>query len=125
MYRQMMKSKIHRAVVTESNLHYVGSITIDKELMEKADIMENEKVMIVNLDNGARLETYAISGKRGSGVICTNGGGARLTLAGDIIVILAFGSYSEVELETYRPNILFMDKNNKIASMHHSEESHS
>ena len=113
MFRQMFKSKIHRAVVTDGNLNYIGSITIDKELMEKADIIDNEKVLVVNITNGARFETYAIPGERGSGIICLNGGGARLTLPGDIVIIISFGLYTKEELKDFKPVILHVNEKNK------------
>jgi aspartate 1-decarboxylase len=112
----MFKSKIHRATITDCNLNYIGSITIDEELTEKADIIEGEKVLVVNLNNGARFETYVIFGKRGSGVVCTNGGGARLTLPGDTVIIITFGSYNEEELKNYSPTVIHVDDNNKIVN---------
>lgn len=117
MFRQMFKSKIHRATVTDGNLHYVGSITIDQDLIEEADIIPNEKVLVVNINNGARFETYVIPGKRGSGVVCTNGGGARLTLPGDKVIIIAFGTYSEEELKYFEPRIVHVDDDNKIVHL--------
>lgn len=114
MYRQMFKSKIHRAVITDACLNYVGSITIDEELLEKVDIIDNEKVLVINLNNGARFETYVICGKKGSGVVCTNGGGARLTQPGDMVIIISFASYDETELKNFKPKIIHVDKNNKF-----------
>src|SRR5690606_41875307 len=95
MFRTMMKSKIHRARVTEADLNYVGSITIDQDIMEKVDILPNEKVQVVNNNNGARFETYVIPGERGSGVICVNGAAARLVQKGDVIIIIAYALRSE------------------------------
>lgn len=95
MFRTLMKSKIHRATVTEANLNYVGSITIDEDLMETSDLMENEKVQIVNNNNGARLETYVIPGPRGSGVICLNGAAARLVQPGDNVIIISYAMMSQ------------------------------
>lgn len=114
MYRIMHKSKIHRATVTEANINYKGSITIDKFLMEQADILENEKVLVVDVNNGKRLETYAISGKEKSGVICLNGAAARLVQSGDKVIIISFGIYSDSELENFKPKVIFPDDNNQI-----------
>ncbi|MDI6601346.1 MAG: aspartate 1-decarboxylase [Thermoanaerobacteraceae bacterium] len=114
MLREMMKSKIHRAVVTEANLNYMGSITIDETLMKEADILPNEKVQVVNLNNGERFETYAIPGKAGSGVICLNGAAARLAQAGDVVIIISYGIYDKEELENYKPKVVFVDKDNRI-----------
>jgi aspartate 1-decarboxylase len=110
----MFKSKIHRAVVTDADLNYIGSVVIDEALMEKADIVENEKLLIVNLTNGARYETYAIRGNRGSGIISLNGGGARLGLKGDLLIIISFGMYDEKELKDFKPTVVHVDENNKI-----------
>ena len=109
----MMKSKIHRATVTEANLNYVGSITIDENLMEAADLLENEKVQIVNNNNGARLETYVITGSRGSGVICLNGAAARLVSPGDTVIIISYAVMSQEELSSHKPTVVFVDANNK------------
>lgn len=113
MYRTMMKSKIHRATVTEANLNYIGSITIDESLMEAADLLENEKVQIVNNNNGARLETYVIPGPRGSGVICLNGAAARLVQPGDNVIIISYAQMSVEELKTHKPTVVFVDENNR------------
>ncbi|MDH6369581.1 aspartate 1-decarboxylase [Paenibacillus sp. VTT E-133280] len=113
MFRHMMKSKIHRATVTEANLNYVGSITIDENLMEAADILENEKVQIVDNNNGSRLETYVIPGPRGSGVICLNGAAARLVQPGDTVIIISYAMLSSEELESHKPTVVFVDENNK------------
>lgn len=115
MFRTMMKSKIHRATVTEANLNYVGSITIDEDLMETSDLLENEKVQIVNNNNGARLETYVIPGPRGSGVICLNGAAARLVQPGDTVIIISYASMSNDEAKTYKPTVVFVDEHNKPA----------
>lgn len=109
----MMKSKIHRATVTEANLNYVGSITIDENLMERADLLENEKVQIVNNNNGARLETYVIPGPRGSGVICLNGAAARLVQPGDTVIIISYAQMSQEEVQRHKPTVLFVDENNR------------
>ncbi|MBF0120446.1 MAG: aspartate 1-decarboxylase [Desulfobacterales bacterium] len=108
--RIMLKSKIHRATVTEANVNYEGSITIDKSLMEKADILEGEKVLVVDNTTGARLETYALPGEKDSGIICMNGGSARLISKGDIITVLAF----EVTDKVIEPKKILVDSNNKV-----------
>lgn len=113
MFRHMMKSKIHRATITEANLNYVGSITIDEDLMEAADLLENEKVQIVDNNNGSRLETYVIPGPRGSGVICLNGAAARLVHPGDTIIIISYAMLSADELATHKPTVVFVDENNR------------
>lgn len=113
MYRQMLKSKIHRATVTDANLNYVGSITIDEDLLIKAKILENEKVLVVNVNNGERFETYVIKGDSGSGNICLNGAAARLAHVGDTVIIIAFGIYEEHELKEYKPLVVHVDANNK------------
>lgn len=113
MYRHMMKSKIHRATVTEANLNYVGSITIDEDLMEAADLLENEKVQIVDNNNGSRLETYVIPGPRGSGVICLNGAAARLVHPGDTVIIISYAMLSAEELKAHKPTVVFVDENNR------------
>ncbi|WP_059052577.1 aspartate 1-decarboxylase [Paenibacillus senegalimassiliensis] len=113
MYRTMMKSKIHRATVTEANLNYVGSITIDEDLMEVSDLLENEQVQIVNNNNGARLETYVIPGPRGSGVICLNGAAARLVQPGDNVIIISYAQMSPEEVRSHKPTIVFVDENNR------------
>lgn len=113
MFRHMMKSKIHRATVTEANLDYVGSITIDENLMEAADLLENEKVQIVDNNNGSRLETYVIPGPRGSGVICLNGAAARLVHPGDTVIIISYAMLSTEELATHKPTVVFVDEDNK------------
>jgi aspartate 1-decarboxylase len=111
---EVLKSKIHRAVVTEANINYVGSITIDEALMEAANMIEHEKVQVVNVNNGERLETYIIKGKRGSGVICLNGAAARKAFAGDIVIIISFASMDFEEAKTFKPSIVFPDNNNSI-----------
>ena len=106
MQRMMLKSKIHRATVTDSDLHYVGSITIDSELLEAADILEHEQVHVVDVDNGARFETYTIAGARGSGAMCVNGAAARLVHRGDTIIVISYGQYDRAELERYEPRVV-------------------
>ncbi|WP_166239448.1 aspartate 1-decarboxylase [Paenibacillus turpanensis] len=114
MFRTMMKSKIHRATVTEANLNYVGSITIDEDILDAVDIIANEKVQIVNNNNGARLETYVIAGPRGSGVICLNGAAARLVHIGDIVIIIAYGMMTNEEALSFQPKVAIMDSNNRV-----------
>ena len=110
----MLKSKIHRATITGSDLHYVGSITIDQDLLDAADIREHEQVHVVDVDNGARFETYTISGERGSGEICINGAAARLVHNGDTIIVISYAEYSEDELDSYVPRVVHVNKNNQI-----------
>ena len=110
----MMHGKIHRATVTESNLNYVGSITIDADLLDAAGILPGEKVQIVNNNNGARLETYTIKCKRGSGEICLNGAAARCALQGDIVIIIAYAQMDEAEAKALEPKVVLVDGNNKI-----------
>lgn len=117
MFRTMMKSKIHRAVITEANLHYVGSITIDEDLLEKANIAEHEKVQIVNINNGARLETYVIPGPRGSGAICLNGAAARWVQPGDLVIIISYALIPEEEVKRFQPTVVFVDEKNKITKI--------
>jgi len=118
-----MKSKIHRAIVTEANLNYVGSITIDEDLMDAADLIKNEKVQIVNNNNGNRFETYVIPGERGSGMICLNGAAARLVHPGDVIIIMSYGLFEKNEAKEFNPRIVFVDENNKIVEIK-GEEKH-
>jgi aspartate 1-decarboxylase len=113
MRRRMMKSKIHRATVTDANLHYVGSVTIDEDLLDAADILEYEQVAIVDVDNGSRLETYAIVGERGSGSICLNGAAARLVSPGDRVIIISYAEYDREELESYEPRVVHVDTRNR------------
>jgi aspartate 1-decarboxylase len=114
MLRTMCKGKIHRATVTQANLNYVGSITVDQDLLDAANIYPYEKVQVVNLNNGSRLETYTISGARGSGVICLNGAAARLTAEGDKIIIINYAQYTEEEIRTLVPQIVFVDDQNHL-----------
>lgn len=113
MIRQLLKSKIHRATVTEASVDYVGSITIDADLMERADIVPYEKVLVADVDNGARLETYTIEGPRGSGVVCMNGAAALLVGRGDRVIIMSFADYNEEEATRHRPRVVFVDEDNK------------
>lgn len=112
---QLLKSKIHRVKVTQAELNYVGSITIDEDLMDAANLIENEKVQIVNINNGERLETYVIRGERGSGMICLNGPASRKAAVGDIIIIIAYASMEFEEAKKYKPIIIFPDERNKLA----------
>ena len=114
MRRTMLKSKIHRATITASDLHYVGSITIDPLLLEAADILPHEQVHVVDVDNGARFETYTLSGERGSGVIQVNGAAARLVHTGDTVIVLSYADYSREDLETYEPVVVHVDRDNTI-----------
>ncbi len=116
MMREMFKSKIHRATVTEAELYYEGSITIDRELIDAANFLPGEKVQVVNLNNGARLETYVLEGKAGSGIICLNGPAARLGFKGDEVVIITYAHMTEEEAKVHKPRIVFVDKSNKITS---------
>jgi aspartate 1-decarboxylase len=109
MQRVMLKSKIHRATVTDCDLHYVGSITIDPELLEAADMLEYEQVHVVDVDNGARFETYTIPGERGSGGMCVNGAAARLVHRGDTIIVISYGTYDEADLERYAPRVVHVE----------------
>ena len=113
MRRRMMKSKVHRATVTDANLHYVGSITVDRDLMDLADLLEYEQVAVVDIDNGARLETYVIEGARGSGDICLNGAAARLVSPGDRVIIISYAEYDDSELEAYEPTVVHVDSRNR------------
>ena len=110
----MLKGKIHRATVTQAELNYVGSITVDEELLEASGIHEYELVQVVNINNGSRFETYTIAGEKGSGVICLNGAAARQAQTGDKIIIMAYAMMTEEEIKKYPPNIVFVDDENKI-----------
>lgn len=114
MFRTMLKSKIHRATVTQADLHYVGSVTIDEDLMDAADLLAGEQVAIVDVTNGARLETYVIAGPRGSGVIGINGAAARLVHAGDLVIIISYCTLTDAEARTLRPKVVFVDTDNHI-----------
>ncbi len=114
MFRNMLKGKIHRAVVKQAELDYVGSVTIDEELMELADIREYEQVQIVNINNGSRFETYTIAGERGSGLICLNGAAARMAQVGDRIIIMSYALMSDEEIEDRSPRVVFVDENNRV-----------
>jgi aspartate 1-decarboxylase len=114
MNRTMLKSKIHRATVTDCDLHYVGSITVDPDLLDAADIMEFEQVAVVDVDNGARFETYTIAGERGSGEIKVNGAAARLVHHGDTVIVISYASYDREDLESYEPVVVHVDATNRI-----------
>jgi aspartate 1-decarboxylase len=114
MFIEVVKSKIHRVKITQAELHYVGSITVDEDIMLAANIIENEKVQIVNINNGERLETYVIKGEKGSGQVCLNGPAARKAQVGDIIIIISYASMSFEEAKSHKPVIIFPDQNNKI-----------
>ena len=114
MTRTMLKSKIHRATITDCDLHYVGSITIDPDLLEAADILEHEQVAVVDVDNGARFETYTIAGERGSGEMKVNGAAARLVHRGDTIIVISYAAYTREEMEHYEPRVVHVDRENQI-----------
>ena len=114
MQRTMLKSKIHRATVTDCDLHYVGSITVDPDLLEAADILEFEQVAVVDVDNGARFETYTIAGQRGSGAIKVNGAAARLVHRGDTVIVISYASYDAREMAAYEPTVVHVDRANTI-----------
>ncbi|MGX9133856.1 aspartate 1-decarboxylase [Rummeliibacillus sp. JY-2-4R] len=121
MLKMMMTSKLHRATVTQADLNYVGSITIDADLLDSVGILPNEKVQIVNNNNGARFETYTIAGIRGSGVICLNGAAARLVQPGDIVIIIGYSYMTAEEAKTYEPKVAILDENNKIKQLIYNE----
>lgn len=113
----MLKAKIHRATVTQAELDYVGSITVDMDLLEQAGILEYEKVQIVDVDNGSRFETYTIAGERGSGVMCLNGAAARMVQTGDKIILMAYAQVTPKEASELRPTVLFVDEKNKVTKV--------
>lgn len=117
MFRTMMKGKLHRARVTEANLNYIGSVTIDEAILEQVDILPHEKVQIVNNNNGARLETYVIPGERGSGIVCLNGAAARLVQKDDIVIIVSYGLVSTEELATFKPKVAILNENNEVIQL--------
>jgi aspartate 1-decarboxylase len=124
MFRTLMNGKIHRATVTEANLNYVGSITIDEDLLDAVGMAANEKVAIVNNNNGARLETYIIPGERGSGVVCLNGAAARLVQPGDIVIIISYVLVPDEKVAEHKPKVAIMDENNRIKELLHAEPAH-
>lgn len=121
MFRTMMNGKIHRARVTEANLNYVGSITIDEDILDAVGMLPNEKVAIVNNNNGARFETYIIPGQRGSGVVCLNGAAARLVHEGDIVIIISYVLVSEEKVKEHKPKVAIMNEYNQIVEMINAE----
>ena len=119
MLRTMLKGKIHRATVTQADLHYVGSVTVDEDLLDAADLLPGEQVAIVDITNGARLETYVIPGERGSGVIGINGAAARLVHPGDLVILIAYGMMDDAEARTFQPKVVFVDADNKVMGLGH------
>lgn len=117
MFRTMMKSKIHRATVTQADLHYVGSITIDADLLDAADLLPGERVDIVDVTNGARLTTYTIAGERGSGVLGINGAAARLVSTGDLVIVIGYGLMDDAEARSFRPRVVHVDGRNRIVEL--------
>ena len=117
MQRVMLKSKIHRATVTDCDLHYVGSITVDPDLLEAADIREHEQVHVVDIDNGARFETYTIAGERGSGDLKVNGAAARLVHRGDTVILISYASYTESDMHAYEPRVVHVTRENAIVNV--------
>jgi aspartate 1-decarboxylase len=122
MRRTMLKSKVHRATVTASDLHYVGSITMDPDLLERADILEHELVHVLDIDNGNRFETYTIAGRRGSGDVQVNGAAARLVHEGDTVIVISYAEYDEPELSTYEPVVVHVDRDNRIVEVNAAPE---
>jgi aspartate 1-decarboxylase len=119
MQRVMLKSKIHRATVTDCDRHYVGSVTVDADLLEAADILEHEQVHVLDIDNGARFETYTIAGERGSGEVKVNGAAARLVDRGDTVILISYASYDQAELAAHRPLVVHVGRDNQIVSTDH------
>jgi aspartate 1-decarboxylase len=117
MNRTMLKSKIHRATVTGSDLHYVGSITVDADLLDAADVLEHELVHVLDVDNGARFETYTMAGARGSGEVTVNGAAARLVHTGDTVIVVSYAGYDEGELASHRPKVVHLDADNRIVAV--------
>ncbi len=117
MYRTMLISKIHRATVTQADLHYVGSVTVDEDLLDAADLLPGEKVAIVDVTNGARLETYTIAGERGSGVVGINGAAARLVQPGDVVILIAYGLLDDAEARERQPRVVHVDGRNRIVEL--------
>jgi aspartate 1-decarboxylase len=114
MQRHLMKSKIHRATITSADLHYEGSLTVDEDLLDAADLRQHEEVQVVNVNNGARFSTYVIPGPRGSGVLQLNGAAARLGMAGDLVIVISYGLFDAAEAERHRPTVVFVDERNRI-----------
>lgn len=114
MKRHMMKSKIHRATITSADLHYEGSLTVDEDLLDAADLKDHEQIQVVNVNNGQRLTTYVIPGPRGSGVIQLNGAAARLGMKGDLVILISYGEYDDAELARFQPRVVHVDERNRI-----------
>ena len=114
MFITVLKSKLHRVRVTQAELHYVGSVTVDEDLLDAAGLLTHEKVQIVNVNNGERLETYTIPGPRGSGVICLNGAAARKAMVGDVLIIISYGLMTPEEAKTHQPTVVFVDEHNRL-----------
>ena len=119
MLRSMMKSKIHRATVTQADLHYVGSVTVDEDLLDAADLLPGELVHVVDITNGARLETYTIAGERGTGVVGINGAAARLVHPGDLVILIGYGQMETIEARDFRPSVVFVDAANRVVGVGH------
>jgi aspartate 1-decarboxylase len=119
MQRVMLKSKIHRATVTDCDLHYVGSVTLDPDLLEAADLLEHEQVHVLDIDNGARFETYTIAGARGSGEVRINGAAARLVHRGDTVILLSYAGYDDAEIGEHRPRVVHVGRENRVLSVDH------
>jgi aspartate 1-decarboxylase len=117
MLRTLMKSKLHRATVTEANLHYMGSVTVDRDLMDAADLLPHERVQVVDIDNGARLETYVIPGERGAGQVCLNGAAARLVQPGDKVIIISYAAYTDAEARLHEPSVVLCDAQNRGSAL--------
>jgi len=113
-FRTMLKSKIHRATVTQADLHYVGSVTVDEDLMDAADLLPGEQVAIVDINNGSRLETYVIAGPRGTGIIGINGAAARLVAPGDLVILISYATMTDAEARSFVPKVVFVDAENKV-----------
>ena len=124
MRRTLMKSKIHRARVSAADLHYVGSITIDEDLMAAADLLPNEKVQVVDIDNGARLETYVIPVSPGSGDMCLNGAAARLVQPGDLVIVVSYAEFEDAEARGFEPTVVMVDEHNRITQLTTTEPAH-
>jgi len=114
MQRHLMKSKIHRATITSADLNYEGSLTLDEDLMQAADLLRNEEIQVVNVNNGARFTTYVIPGPRGSGVVQLNGAAARLGMAGDLVILISYGVFEDAEAQKHRPHVVFVDNRNRM-----------
>ena len=119
MQRFMLKAKIHRATVTQADLHYVGSLTLDRDLMDAAGLLPGEQVDVVDVDNGNRLTTYVIEGERGSGTVCINGAAARLISPGDTVIVIAYAAMDDAEARTFEPQVVFVDRDNRIVEIGH------